>query len=332
MRIRAQHIVYQVKGTPTVRAEGSDIIDQAIAWHVTLAEGGEADWARFVDWLEASPAHAEAYDRVAMQDHAIGGAHFPEPAQIAGNDNVPGRRYWLWVGSGLAVAAAIAVVVAPSFLVTRSSPYEVATRQGQQRSLALEDGTRIDMSGGTRLRLDHADPRVATLEGGEALFHVRHDPQRPFTLTASGDAIRDLGTVFNVSSEGHRISLAVSEGAVLFQPASGGVALNAGEALVRDGDGRVVRSTIDPDAVGGWRKGMLSFDGQPLGEVAATLNRLYAVNLSVEGNLSLRPFTGMVRLTGAADRDIPHLAALIGTKWRRDGARWILSDSAPASR
>jgi transmembrane sensor len=199
--------------------------------------------------------------------------------------------------------------------------------------VALSDGTSIEVSGGTRLTLDRADPRVASLDQGEAVFHVRHDAARPFTMTAGGIAIRDLGTVFNVARDGQQLSVAVSEGSVLFRPGPGAVTLGAGDALsVRSNGTGIVRSRIDPSLVGGWRKGMLSFDSQRLGDVAARLDRVYGVKLVLDGALSDRPFTGMVHFTGVADRDVPHLAELIGATWRRDGEQWILSSAAASSR
>jgi transmembrane sensor len=217
----------------------------------------------------------------------------------------------------------------PTALVTRVSSYEISTKAGERRTVALNDGTSIEMSGGTTLKLDHNNARVATLDRGEATFHVRHDAGTPFTLTSGALTVRDVGTVFNVARDGQQLSVAVSEGAVMFQPDREAVRLNAGEALTAHEDsGRVTRETVAPDAVGGWRSGSLSFQGQSLREVAATLNRLYAFDIVLDADLSARPFTGMVRFSGAADRDVPHLAALIGAGWRRDGNRWILSSGA----
>ncbi|WP_375397173.1 FecR domain-containing protein [uncultured Sphingomonas sp.] len=311
-------------------ADRETIIDEAIGWHVRLAESRDDEWTDFIAWLEASPAHAAAYDTVAMEDRLIGDVRLPlaGAAAPAANDNP--RRYWRRALGGGAIAATIAALLVPAMLVRRSQPYAIATRPGQPRTVMLADGTSIEISGGTLLRLDRADPRVATLDRGEAVFHVRHDTAHPFAITSAGVTIRDLGTVFNLARDGTRLSVAVSEGSVLFQPDGAGLTLRVGDALTIDErSGQTVRSRMSPDQVGGWRSGVLSFDGQPLGQVAATLNRLYATNLGLEGGLSDRPFTGMVRFTGKADRDVPHLATLIGTKWRREGEGWILSSAAP---
>ncbi len=316
-----------------MNAEQADIIDQAIAWQLRLADAPEADWGDFIAWLEADPAHADAFDAIAMQDRVVGDAQFPEakPEPVAANDNARGR--WLWLGGGSVAAALMAALLVPSMLASRAAPYEVATRAGENRTIALGDGSSVEMSGGTTLKLDRNDPRIASLDRGEAVFHVRHDDTHPFVLTSGAVTIRDLGTVFNVARDGERLSVSVSEGSVMFQPDREALTLKAGDAISSRGDGSgVARSKVDPASVGSWRSGRLSFDGQSLGDVAATIERLYGVDVALEGGLSQRPFTGMVSFTGAADRDVPHLAELIGATWRREGNRWILSGRSVGSR
>jgi transmembrane sensor len=197
----------------------------------------------------------------------------------------------------------------------------------------LADGTRIELSGGTRLRLDRANPRIASLEYGEAIFHVRHDDRHPFTLRSGTLMIEDLGTVFNVSREGQSLDVQVAEGAVLFQPGRDAVTLKSGSALsAREDQRSVTLSRIAPETVGGWRSGQLTFKGETLGTVFETIHRLYGTQVRLTPDLSNRPFTGMIRLSGVAERDIPHLAALIGAGWRRDGERWILSPAGSTAR
>jgi transmembrane sensor len=333
VRVRGIRVVYQTKGARDVQVGRSEIVEAAIGWHVRQAEMPAHDWADFIAWLEQDPAHAAAYDAVACADRIVPEATFPV---AAANDDAPlteqeeGR--WRWFAGGGAVAALIAALLVPAAMVTRVASYEVTTKAGERRTVALGDGTSIEMSGGTTLKLDHNNPRVATLDRGEATFHVRHDAGAPFTLTSGGIAVRDVGTVFNVARNGAQLSVAVSEGAVMFQPDREAVRLGVGDALTAHEDsGKVTRESVAPDAVGGWRNGSLSFQGETLGAVAATLNRLYAFDIVMDADLSARPFTGMVRFSGAADRDVPHLAALIGAGLRRDGNRWILS-SGTASR
>lgn len=305
-----------------MQGNDSAVIDQAIEWHLRQAEMRDDDWEAFLAWLEASPANASAYDRVAAQDRLIDRDHFPAEAA---NDQSPVRR-WPWVVGGLAAAAAAVAMVLPLAMPARPSVYDIATKAGERRTLQLADGSRVEMSGDTHLRFDRARPRLVDLRRGEATLHVRHDSANPFIVTSGSLTVRDLGTVFNLARDGDRLTVEVSSGSVLFQPDRESVALAPGDALTaREGSGTITRGRISPEAVGGWRTGRLSFDGEPLASVFSTIHRLYATQVVLEGGLSQRPFTGMIRLTGAADRDIPHLAGLIGANWRRDGERWILA-------
>ncbi len=317
-----------------MQVETADAIETAIAWQLRLADADADVWAEFVGWLEASPAHAAAYDRVAMADRLLAEVRFPDPAIQAENDNAPaarGTRWWIG-GGAVAAAAAVALAVAPS-LMPRSAIYQVATRNGERQSIALDDGTRIELSGGTQLTLDRANPRVASLDRGEALFHVRHNQARPFTLRVGAVAVRDLGTVFNVAHAQGRMTVSVAEGAVAFQPQGTAVTLRPGDALSARDDGSDSRqSRVAPALVGGWRAGRLSFAGQPLGEVASEIKRLYGTEIALQGSLSERPFTGVVHFSGAADRDVPRLAELIGATWRRESGQWILAEQGSGAR
>lgn len=309
-----------------------DIIDQAIGWHLRQAEMSDDDWRAFVLWLEADPAHALAFDRIAFDQDLFSTQPATRtilPAVPANDTFAPmaaPRRRLTWAIGGTAVAAALVALVMPVMMQRAADPYWLQTEPGQRRDVALADGTRIEVSGGSRLQLDRTNPRIASLERGEATFHVRHDDHDPFTLRSGDLTLRDLGTVFNVTREGARLQVAVAEGSVLFQPERDAVRLTPGSALSVDEDRHsFAMSHVALDSVGGWRSGRLTFSGEPLARVAESIHRLYGTDLTLDPGLSVRPFTGMVRLTGVAERDVPHLAALVGAGWRRDGERWTLS-------
>lgn len=311
------------------------IVDQAALWHVRQADMSADEWEQLVVWLEADAEHARAYDAIALQDALIAEAHFPDaPATpVAANDDERVfRRRWPLAGTaGAAIAAALALWLVPGALFKPSSQAGmsevIATRDGERRDIRMADGTQIAMNGGTVLRFDPADPRTIAMDRGEVALHVVHDSAHPFTLHAGDQVIRDMGTTFDVTRDGGDLSVAVGEGSVMFEPDGAAVTLRAGDALTRDGaTGRIVRSTIPADSVGGWRQGVLSFDAASVAEVAASLRRLHGFRLRIASGLSTRPFTGIIHLTGEADRDIPHLADLIGATWRRDGADWVLAE------
>ncbi|MEG3145609.1 FecR domain-containing protein [Sphingomonas sp. RT2P30] len=309
--------------------EGCDIVDQAIGWHLRQAVLSSAEWHDFVAWLEADAAHAAAFDRVALDDALLG--DLPRAAApivpVAPERFVPQRsRRWGWAVGGTAVAAGIAALVMPLVMVPGSAAYTVRTAPGEKRVVALADGTRIELNGATTLHLDRNDTRVATLDSGEAVFAVHHDDGKAFVLHSGNLAVQDVGTVFDVSRSGARLDVAVAEGAVSFQPGREAILVKAGNALVAHEDvGQVVLSKIAVDAVGGWRNGRLAFNATPLGDVAQAIRRVNGADLRFDPDLSAQTFTGMVQLTGDAAKDVPHIAALVGAGWRRDGERWVIS-------
>lgn len=237
------------KGLRIVSGERMDIVDQAVAWHVRQGGMSAADWQVFIAWLEADPAHARAFDRIALMDAALAEHPLPEPrpAPVAANDQGESRptprRRWLWAIGGTGIAATLAALTIPLATTASADPYVLATKPGERRNVTLADGTSIEVSGGTRIGLDRANPRVATLEAGEATFHVRHDAANPFTLRSGGITVRDLGTVFNVARAGARLDVEVAEGAVMFQPGRESLTLRQGHALsAREDLGKVALS------------------------------------------------------------------------------------------
>ncbi len=312
--------------------EGAHIVDRAIDWHLRQHDMSEADWRAFVAWLEQDAEHARAFDAVAL-DMAMLSENpniFPAAAtapSVGMPVQAPARRVWAWAGgaAGMAMAASLTLMVT-GIGAGKTSSYTIETKPGQRQDIALVDGTRIELNGATRLLLDHDNARVATLESGEATFHVRHDAHDPFTVHSGALVVQDVGTVFDVERDGARFDVQVAEGEVLFQPKRDAVSLKAGRAVsVREDLGTLAVSKVDVTKVGAWRSGDIAFAGEPFGRVATSIKRIDGVDVSIAPSLSQQPFTGMVRLTGTAARDVPHLAALVGAQWHHDGERWSIS-------
>lgn len=312
------------------------IVEEAIAWRLRQDDMDAAGWLAFVEWLEADPRHGEAYDRIALADGVISGARFVSPTRVlpapANDRGTPGWRRFGWIGAatGCAVTAAAVALI----LLRPADPevYAVQTAPGETRQVALGEGSRVEIAGGSRLLLDRANPRQIVVEHGEALFHVRHDSAHPFSVRSGSLEVLDVGTVFNVMREGRHFSVAVAEGSVLFQPRGAAIALSAGATLDAREDKREVHlGRVDPGLVGGWRNGRLSFSDTPVTEILGEINRLSGLMLVAEQDLSARRVTGIITLSGEAQRDVPHIASLIGANWQKDGERWILSPRSGAT-
>jgi transmembrane sensor len=319
-----------------VTASSEAIVDQAIAWHLSLTAASDDDWMRFTSWLEADVQHAAAYDRIVADDafaaHCLDLGHEGRSSvsRVAEQQARWRRRgSWLMAGGG-AIAASIAAVVMMPAGPSNSASHAIVTALGEHRSLTLGDGTRVELNGGTEIALADSG-RSATLVRGQATFHVKHNESAPFEVISGNVVLRDVGTVFDVTRDGGRLGVQVAEGSVMFRPDREAVMVRQGMSLVSsDRDDRLVLRPVSPDSVGGWRGNRLTFRETPLRLIAAAVARTTGAPLSVSDKLAETPFTGTIRLVGNDAEDAAHVAALTGTTAHRDSGRWILTSGMDA--
>jgi transmembrane sensor len=296
------------------------IREQAVAWAVRTGEPAFEDWDAFTAWLEEDPAHARAYDEVlaAVADAAEALPPLP-PAQ---NDDEPSfptrRRRWL----GGAIAASVAVVVALGVWQARPATYAIETAPGEVRVVELDGGDRIALAGASRIVLDRRNPRTASLEQGQALFTLDHDPDAPFTLSVGEDTLVDVGTIFDVRHTPEGMALAVSEGAVVFNPARQNVRVSPGQRLTSaTGSDQYRLSAVPAGEVGEWREGRLTFQDTRLEDVALDLSRLTGVEFTVAAPSADRRVSGSL-VIDPVRRDPRALSALLGVAVRHNGEAW----------
>lgn len=299
---------------------------RAIDWLVRQRDPDFTDWDGFADWLAEDGAHAKIYDAVASLDRdldALPPSPAPSVVMIPDARRGPSRRAWF----GGAMAAAIVGVVSFSGLGLFDSGNRIETRAGEHRTIALADGSKIEINGASVVEIDADRPRFARLESGEAMFHVVHREHEPFVVETGGAKIVDLGTAFNVVRRDRQTSVAVSEGIVLYNPDRDNVRLVAGKGIeARDGDRNPpVVQDVDVANVGGWRSGLLVYNGTPLAVVAEDLKRTAGMQVSISPEANDLSFRGALIIDKDRDRTIADLAALSGTKAARQGDGWILT-------
>uniref|UniRef100_B0SYA7 Anti-FecI sigma factor, FecR n=1 Tax=Caulobacter sp. (strain K31) TaxID=366602 RepID=B0SYA7_CAUSK len=266
-------------------------IEAAIDWLVRLQGDAvtESDWRDFDAWLTASPAHAEAYDAALAFDQRLDlDARLADRASESAPPVAkviplrPTRRAWLWPAAAAVAATFVAgAVLLPGALMgEREATY--VTGVGEHKTIALEDGTRIELNAASRLtvRFERHARRVR-LGDAEAFFDVAKDPRRPFLIEAGDTQVRVVGTQFDVRRRDGRVAVAVQRGLVEVRPdlQSGATPfrLRPGQGLSheegRADDARVAAVAVDE--VMGWRQGRLIYRDRPLSEIVRDLNRLF---------------------------------------------------------
>ena len=299
----------------------------ALDWVIRLRDPAFDGWEAFEAWLGTDPAHAEAYHRLAIADADMAdllvSAPTPRPAVVM--TPPPPRRSFArraWLGGAL--AASLAGLVGVGMVARQPSLYQVRTAPGERKTVTLGDGTRIAMNGGTVLTLDRENPRRATIERGEALFDVVHDDKAPFKVAVGDSTLVDVGTRFNVVREGKTTAVQVAQGAVLFNPDSSAVRLDAGRSLrTIDGDALLALGNVVPASVAGWKEGRLIYDGQTMAEVADDLSRWSGQRVQADPRVADQRFRGVLSLGDG--EDIVRLAPLLDVEVRKTGQIWVLA-------
>jgi len=229
------------------------------------------------------------------------------PAEAA-----PRRRgRWLPWGAGAALAAAAAVALVFGLGREQTQMENVATPTAMRQTLALADGSRVELNAQTSLRvaIDGRERRVR-LASGEAFFAVRKDASRPFTVETPAGSVQVTGTQFNVRADSPAaLEVTVVEGSVQARPedaagrAGAPVALAAGEQLSA-GPGGVEVHALTPAALDdalAWREGQIVFNGVPLRLALARFARYHGRGISatadaaecrVSGRYSLNDIDG----------------------------------------
>lgn len=302
------------------------IDDEALGWAIRMAEP-DADWDAFLAWLEGDATRSDRYDRaVTVLDDATAvvatvPVAVPVQGAVQGADGDVARPSWRrWIGG--AIAAALAGAIGLGVWTQAPQPYAVATAPGEQRTVTLDDGSSIVLAGASTVRLDRRDPRVATVERGEMLFRVRHDPDRPFAVRVGALRLVDLGTVFDVKTAGARTRVAVAEGAVMVDPDGAALRLDTGQAVIAEG-ATLDRRSIAAADVGSWHEGRLAYDDAPLAEVAADLSRQIGRRVVVAPAIAARTFRGTLDVATVAARPAL-LGTLLEVTVRQDAEGWTL--------
>ena len=300
------------------------IDEQAIAWTIRVRDAAFDDWDALTTWLEADAAHAHVFERMTVLDDIL-----PELLPLKRPDprhevDVRPARRWSFGRLG-SIAAAIVAVIGLSFLSLPYVPYSVETRAGEQRTVALADGSMIELNGDTRITMRKAYPRQAILDEGEALFTVVHNDADPFVVEVGGATVRDAGTVFNIVRDAKTTEIGVSEGLVIYNPAKERIALKPGFALrVVDGRKGVETFSVPIRAVGSWKHKQLTYNAASMDRIAADLSRSLGQKITASAEISMMRFTGTINLQKDASMFFEEAAPVLGVGVKQTEDGWML--------
>lgn len=249
---------------------------EAAAWLARLRSEDRChgDEAGFHAWLSEDPLHTEAFELVTAAWDTAG-----EPGASVAPQRRPHQlqrisRRTLALGGAAALASSAGIgwwrlVATDTF----------ATQIGEQRRIALDDGSNVSLDTNTRIRVAFTDERrQVELVEGRAHFEVATDPLRPFLVRAGNRQVIALGTAFDVTRQADRVAVVLVEGRVAVQrlvssPQPSTRLMSAGDRVVFEDALEVSHDQPDLAQVTAWQSGRAVFDDQPLAEAVAEMNR-----------------------------------------------------------
>jgi transmembrane sensor len=308
--------------SPEVRAE-------AAAWLARLhADNRDAtDEAAFRAWLNTSPSHAVAFEAVDRVWSEVGGLADIRTDLRTGRLPVgqAGRtsRRALLAGVGLLA------ITGGSALFWRSASAKVyETDVGEQKHVALDDGSQLFLDAKTRIAVAFSDTeRTVNMEYGRANFRVVPDVKRPFIVEAAERKIVATRCNFDVRCEDGKVQVVLIHGEADVKPAAApaaqGERLRAGERLVATND---IEKRDKPDLthVLAWQSGYEMFDKEELSQVVEEMNRYSTAKLAADPSVAGLKVSGMYRV-GDNSAFAHSLAKLLPITVRQIGDTLVLA-------
>jgi len=329
-----------------VERETSRDIDQAASdWTARLDRGPlpPEQEAVFQHWLQGDPRRrgallrAQALSMMSESAQALGPDFDPaafEDSKPARPSGISRRNTLAWTGGALAAAtlAAIGFAIPPAGAV-------ISTGLGEIRLVPLKDGSTVLLNTMTRIRVrEDAEGRFVALLEGEAYFSVARDLKRPFTIEVDGRRLRTAQAGLRVRKLGaNPVDVLVDRGLVdLAVPNRSEVAIGPNTRLLLSGDRSAVESPqpIAPETVTrelSWREGKLAFEGETLGQAAATFARYSDIRIQIrDPELAGEPVTGLFAANDPAGFSRA-IARVFDAKLEREGDRLVLSRGGAAA-
>ena len=306
------------------------VAEAAAEWFVQLSaeNATTSQLEAWLQWREADPEHERAWKRTQALMQRFGGLEAGSSMAVLDRPRSPARRKAV---KHLVVMLTVggAVVAASRTQVWDSATADYRTAVGEQRRLALDDGTSLVLDTATALDVHFdAEQRLLILHAGAVMIETGHSPQytaRPFRVKTAQGLMTALGTRFSVRSDESKSRLNVFEGAVEVRVGTGQLApltLRAGEGVSFDVT-RIESVQGAAPVAQAWANGVLFADAMRLEDFAAELSRyrhgrlacdVAVADLRITGSFPLRDTEAVLK---AVTESLPVRAETFTRFWVR---------------
>ncbi len=176
----------------------------------------------------------------------------------------------------------------------------ITTPRGGQYQIVLSDGSKVWLNAASSLSFptqftgNYREVKIT----GEAYFEVAKNAAIPFRVKTGRAEIEVLGTHFNVMAydDENEMKTTLLEGAVRIKSKNNTTSiLKPGQQAILDATGKQkVTEDIDVDDAVAWKNGMFQFRDAGIEVIMRQAARWYDVNISYDGKIPQRQFTGRI--------------------------------------
>lgn len=312
-------------------------VAHAAADWLTLAMSGDmtdAERQRLQRWRHASPDHERAWLHIEAVMDRLGALESTAAHRSLSRTGAPTsakRRRAVTALLALGMASGAGWMATES-TIGRRMLANVRTATGEQRTITLDDGSRVLLNTDTAVDIAFdASRRVLRLVAGEVMITTGHaatdsgaPDSRPFIVQTRDGAIRALGTRFIVRQDDEETRVSVLESAVEVTPAQAAetpTLLNAGERLAFTRHRVLQRASVDVAATA-WTRGQLIAEDARLGDFINELARFRPGVLRCDPAVADLRFSGVFPIADT-DRILALLPNSLPITVRRRTRYWV---------
>ena len=328
-------------------SEGKINIDWGLAARILSGEADEIDRGLLEQWLNADEAHQREWKKIQKSwergGEALLASDIDTPAAwnrvkrftVDDHSASDHRSSRFRIGAMVGVAASVIILLGIAWFTLFYSPGESSSlivSNSTREEMVLSDGSSITLNTGSTFSCPqpfNEKERTVQLKG-EGYFEVEGNKTWPFVIHTGEVTVRVTGTRFNVRAYPNLnvTEVGVLEGVVEVLPLKGEerVVLTRGQTAMFDKTkGQlIVKQSTDPNLLA-WLTQKIRFDEAPLGDVVATLERVYNVNIQLsESDLENERLTARF-----SDNSLDFVLEVVCTTFnlesKREGATILLS-------
>lgn len=228
------------------------------------------------------------------------------------------------------IVCLLVVLAGKLWHTTKPAYATIITHNGEQKTITLQDGSRLMLNAGTTLHVynDFASVRNIDLVDGEVFVDVRTDTTRPFRIHNGDFTVAVLGTSFNVSAYTGltKFTVGVVTGKVSVKKDSSTLSvLPKGRQLVYDKAQQTFVTEETSESLLAWRSGRVILNDVSFGEMAVLMKKNFGIDVLTQDNhIKATTYTTELFTTMKPQEAVEVLAAIHQLKIKKINEGFLL--------